>query len=274
MRDPDPPPPAWRFIVSGPGRGSWNLALDEAIFRRVRDGVHPPTIRCYSWDPPALSLGYAQDCGRTVDRAACRRRGVDVVRRITGGGAVLHRDEVTYSVASGPAPALFGDGLVSTYRRIAGALVEALRDLGVDAEPAPPPAGGRPSRNPSCFASTARCEITSGGRKIVGSAQRREGGGFLQQGSILLGGHGDLLGPLLLHGPEQSADGGGMAGLRDLARPAPRGAEVVAALRRAFAAAWGCELRDGEPGRDELALAAELERERYRSEGWTCGRAR
>jgi lipoate-protein ligase A len=274
VTDPAPASPAWRFISSGPGRGSWNLALDEAIFRSVRDGSRPPTVRCYAWDPPALSLGYAQDCDGTVDRAACRARGIAVVRRITGGGAVLHDDEVTYSVASGPAPALFGTGLVPAYRRIAGALVEALRELGVAAEAVQPGGGARSPRHPSCFAAAAGYEIAVGGRKIVGSAQRREGGAFLQQGSILLGGHGERLAPLLRSPLPLAGGGAGTGGIRAVLRPAPVPGAVVAALRRALARAFGADLRDGRPGEDELLLAAALERERYGAEAWTSRRSR
>jgi len=90
---------AWRLIDSGPGPGPWNLALDEAIFHAVRAGASPPTLRLYRWSAPALSIGYAQDRDRDVDRDACRARGIAVLRRITGGRAVLHDAEVTYSVA-------------------------------------------------------------------------------------------------------------------------------------------------------------------------------
>ena len=90
----------WRLIESGPGPGPWNLALDEAIFQAVRQGASPPTMRLYRWSAPALSIGYTQDRERDVDRDACFARGIEVLRRITGGRAVLHDAEVTSSVSA------------------------------------------------------------------------------------------------------------------------------------------------------------------------------
>jgi lipoate-protein ligase A len=264
----------WRFIESGPAQGSWNLALDEAIFHRVRQGQSPPTVRCYSWSPPTISIGYAQDRERTVRLAACREQGIAVLRRITGGRAVLHNAEVTYSVVAGPDPELFGGELLSTYGKIAAALVEALRRLGLAEVTTTATAGLRPTRHPGCFASRARHEPAVGGRKIVGSAQRREGGFFLQQGSILISGHGAALHALLQGEGAEGAEAGEMAGLGDYLRPCPSHAEIADALRGSISAVWGVLLRPGQPTREERLLAAELERTRYRTEVWNAGRSR
>jgi lipoate-protein ligase A len=259
----------WRLILSGAGTGPWNLALDEAIFRFVRDGAHAPTLRLYEWSAPTLSIGYAQDRGRDVDEAACRELGIEVLRRITGGRAVLHDREVTYAVAAPAGEPGFGSGLETAYGAIASGLAAGLRLLGLD--PAPGPGGAAPaSRHPACFAALARHELGIGGRKLVGSAQRREGGAFLQHGSILLASHEALLARVLRRSPPRGA-GGGMTGLADFLEPLPPRERIVAAIAAGCESAWGIRLRSATPSRHETLLARELETARYRTEGWNAG---
>jgi len=265
----------WRLIDSGPGPGPWNLALDEAIFQSVRTGASPPTLRLYRWSAPALSIGYSQNRDRDVDRDACRARGIAVIRRITGGRAVLHDAEVTYSVAAPAGLPGFGTGLDQAYWMVAAGLIAGLRLLGLRA--AAPSCGPRdPSRShrhAACFATTARHEIAVGGRKLIGSAQRREGGAFLQHGSILLESHDDLLGRVL-RGHSAPRRAGGMTGLADVLplRPAPE--TVVAAIAGGCAGAWDACFVPGEIGPAEVRAARALEASRYRSEDWNAGRRR
>jgi lipoyl(octanoyl) transferase len=263
----------WRLICSGPGPGSWNLALDEAIFLSVRRGESPPTLRLYRWSEPTLSIGYAQDRDRDVDCAACRARGIEVIRRVTGGRAVLHDAEVTYSVSAPSGLIGFGAGLDEAYRRIAAGLIEALRLLGLEAA-APVPAPGRSSRqsrHPGCFAAASRHEVAIAGRKLIGSAQRRSGEAFLQHGSILLESHGALLAQLL-RGLPAPAGGGRMAGLADFLHPAPTPDALVAAVAAGCASAWGVRFLPRGPSGAEVREARALEAGRYRSEDWNAGR--
>jgi len=264
---------SWRLIASGPGRGSWNLALDEAIFRSVAAGAGPPALRFYTWAPAALSLGYAQDAEREVDFAACRARRVDVVRRITGGRAVLHDAELTYSVACGSDAERFGGSVATAFGRVAEGLVEGLRLLGLAEARAvtEPCRGGARSRHPGCFASRAAQEIEVRGRKLVGSAQRRERGAFLQHGSILLRGHGERL-RALLRGSGAGEQEEAMAGLADFLSPCPGPSEVSAAIAAGCAGAWDVSFDPAGPTPQELQLARRLEREKYRSCGWTAKR--
>jgi lipoate-protein ligase A len=264
---------SWRLIDSGPGSGPWNLALDEAIFRSVQRGQSPPTLRLYRWSEPSLSIGYAQDRDRDVDRAACRARGIEVIRRVTGGRAVLHAAEVTYSLSAPCGLPGFGAGLDEAYRRIAAGLVAALRLLGLESA-APVPAPGRssrPSRHPGCFATASGHEVAIAGRKLIGSAQRRSGEAFLQHGSILLEGHGALLAQLL-RGLPAPAGGERMAGLAEFVRPAPTPDALGAAVAAGCASAWGVRFLPGEPGGMEVREARALEASRYRSEDWNAGR--
>lgn len=265
----------WRLIDSGAAPGPWNLALDEAIFEAVRAGASPPTLRLYRWSAPALSIGYAQDRERDVDRAACRARGIEVLRRVTGGRAVLHDAEVTYSVSVPAGVPGFGDGIDEANRRVAAGLVAGLRLLGLGAAVADPgerrPA--RSPRQPACFAAAARHEITIEGRKLVGSAQRREAGAFLQHGSILIESHDALL-DLVLRGPRAPKRGAGMAGLADLLPFRPALETVVAAVAAGCAAAWGARLLPGGISVAEERAARTLEAGRYRAEDWNAGRRR
>lgn len=187
---------------------------------------------------------------------------------------MLHDAELTYSVSAPAGLPGFGDGLDGCFRHVAAGLIAGLRLLGVEGAV---PARGRRSppggpRNPGCFAAAARHEIEVGGRKLVGSAQRRVEGGFLQHGSILICGHGKLLGALLRGGAPDA--GALMVGLADLLRPCPPPAAVGAAVAEGCAAAWGCTLNPGEPADGELKEAASLEAGRYRSADWNAGRLR
>jgi lipoate-protein ligase A len=263
----------WRLIESGPSPGPWNLALDEAIFQAVRQGASPPTMRLYRWSAPALTIGYAQDRDRDVDCPACRARGIEVLRRITGGRAVLHAAEVTYSVSAPAGLPGFGPGLAEAYRHIAAGLLAGLRLLGLDsaAATAAPPRSPGQRRDPACFATASRHEVVVGGRKLIGSAQRRAGGAFLQQGSILLEAHGSLL-TQLLHGFGGVAGEDRMTGLGELLDPAPAPDAVAAAVAAACASVWGVSFLPGEPSSAERLGAAALVEGRYRREEWNAGR--
>jgi lipoate-protein ligase A len=260
---------SWRLLETGDSPGSFNLALDEALFLLAGEGRSRPTVRFYGWSPPALSVGYFQSWKKEIDEGACRTRGVDIVRRITGGRAVLHRDEVTYSVVCGKGDDFFGEGLWPAYRKIGLALVAGLQRLGVKADLARPvPGGGRAaSRHPSCFSSSVGYEISSGGKKLVGSAQKRCSGAILQHGSILLAGHGEEFGALLnrSHRHPHAA----MASLGDMVGALPARAAVVRALAEGFREVWGVDLAPGGVTEEERELAASLERSKYLSRDWS-----
>jgi len=178
-------PATWRLLVHGAAPGAANMAIDEAILSALVDGRVPPTLRFYAWAPPCLSLGRGQPAS-DVDVAACCAGGVNVVRRPTGGRAILHTDELTYSVALLQSDLRAEGGVVESYRRLSEGLLAGLRSLGVDAVQA---AGQhRPSSEQKaiCFETSSAYEITAGGRKLVGSAQWRARGGVLQHGSLPL----------------------------------------------------------------------------------------
>jgi lipoyl(octanoyl) transferase len=179
----------WRVITSQNLEGAWNMASDEAILEAVGQHQVPPTLRLYSWNPPCLSLGYAQPV-KDVDCDTLEEAGWRLVRRPTGGRAILHTDELTYSVI-GPLnePRLAG-GVLESYRRISLALLQALHSLGLPAradQSYPLPAGAQ-QNGAVCFEVPSNYEITASGKKIIGSAQSRRLAGILQHGSLPLTG--------------------------------------------------------------------------------------
>jgi lipoate-protein ligase A len=191
-----PAPPArqtvrtlWHVLVDAdPRAGAVNMAIDQALLDDV-ERTGRSFLRLYRWSPPCLSLGRHEPALARYDRAAIERRGVDVVRRPTGGRAVWHDAELTYAVA---APVAAFGSLRDSYRAIHERLAAALRTLGAPAELAPD-AGHRTPVTGPCFAGAIGGEIVVRGRKVVGSAQVRQGGALLQHGSILLDGSQDVV---------------------------------------------------------------------------------
>lgn len=178
---------SWRLLDDGPAEGPWNMAVDEAIARSVGDGQAPVTLRFYAWSAPTVSLGYLQRTPGGVDMEACRRYGISVLRRITGGRAVLHDHELTYSVAVPLVDSWRSLSVSELFALISCGLIAGLRHLGVEASPGESrvlTGGGRGSD--ACFLLRHMPGILVDGRKLIGSAQRRWDRFLLQQGSILL----------------------------------------------------------------------------------------
>ena len=175
--------PTWRLVRSAPGTAAWNMAVDDAMARTHSRGLTPASLRLYAWHPPAVSVGRNQSLSREVDLAACRREGVEWVKRPTGGGAVFHEEELTYSVIL-RASSLPGS-VAHTYEVLAAGLREAMRELSLEPEVIASPIGFRPG-SAACFEAPAAHELLLKGRKVIGSAQVRRGGVILQHGSILL----------------------------------------------------------------------------------------
>ncbi|MDX2160721.1 MAG: biotin/lipoate A/B protein ligase family protein [bacterium] len=183
----------WRLIYDPPMRGGRNMAADEAISRAVSMRDQLPTLRLYAWSVPCLSLGYGQRSAE-VDFERLKAHGWDIVRRKTGGRAVLHIDELTYSVSIPLDDPIAKGSIVESCARISQGLIAAFVRLGAapraDVKP-----GGAAETSPICFDTASHYEITVEGKKLVGSAQRRDFRGhfdrpgvLLQHGAIPLGG--------------------------------------------------------------------------------------
>ncbi len=264
---------SWRLVLDGAADGYTNMAVDEAILEAHLAGEVPPTVRFYRWRPACLSIGYFQRAAREVDEAGCRRHGVDWVRRPTGGRAILHDVELTYSVVAGEGHPAVEGGVLESYRRISAALVAGLRRLGAPAEMAPARARGHGLGSAACFDAPSDYEVTIQGRKVIGSAQVRRGGALLQHGAILLA--VDMARQV---GVLQPPPGMTQAQLAELLRPRlislaealgrPVSAEELAvALCAGFEEAWGLALREGGLTRAEQERVAAL-RDKYASDAW------
>lgn len=227
-----------RLLDSGPGTPAMNMAIDEAI---LRGAEARPTLRLYAWDPPAISLGYFQPA------SAAPAGPHPVVRRLTGGGAILHEDELTYALAA-PA-AFFGAGLKEGYRRVHGAIADALARVGIACDPpaSEPLRAGNAGEPFFCSERRSAYDLRAGGRKLVGSAQRRVGRAVLQHGSVPLA-------------PLREASGNRPIGYEELGR----------AIAAAFAAHFDADLVPETLALEERAAARAIATERYEAEAWTA----
>ncbi len=256
----------WCLHLSEPLGAAENMALDEALMQRARTtGEH--VMRVYAWSHPTLSLGRNQRAVGVFDRGLVEKDGVGIVRRLTGGRAVLHHREITYSVTG---PAHRGDSVRASYGAINAILLAALQNIGVAASLAPPRSSGHfpPPGSAPCFELPEAGEIVFAGRKLVGSAQVREDGAFLQHGSILIDDDQPRVSQLSLV-PIPHAERA--ATLREALGRAPSLHDVAESLfdavrTRADAAACGLTLDV------DLMLAAEAAQARYRDDLWTWRR--
>lgn len=260
----------WRLLVSEPLPGAVNMAVDEALLLARISDQGPPTLRFFSWEPPTVSLGYGQPVDARINLEACRRLGVGLIRRPTGGSAVYHDTrlrEVTYSVVAAARDFPGADDLLGTYQVIGRGLTAGLRRLGVPAELVPiVKAPSRQAPPTFCFARTGSYEIVVAGRKVVGSAQRRQAGAFLQHGSILLDADA---GRLRLLFPGQADPLAGMTTLAAVLGQAVGFDALVPALVTGMAEALGVELAPGGLTPDEEAQVQRLVKDKYATEAWT-----
>lgn len=177
----------WRIIPFNRFNAFENMAIDEAIFKESQEGKAPPTLRFYSWKRNTVSIGYFQNAKREVHLDYCRENTIDVVRRPTGGKAVFHENDLTYSVVAREENKNFSFDIMQTYRVISKCLIGGLRQIGIDVKMMEE---GRPRTKETidayCFSVPSQYELLVNGRKICGSAQVRAKGTFLQHGSILI----------------------------------------------------------------------------------------
>jgi lipoate-protein ligase A len=243
------------------------MAVDEAMLEAYdRDGsALMPTLRLYGWTPAALSLGRSQRDSGAYDGELLRREGIELVRRPTGGQAVLHEFERTYAVVGRLGVPPFDGGVVATYRTLAAALATSLASFGIEAQPVEPRRGAARETAPSCFERLGSWELTAGGRKLVGSAQARRRSAFLQHGSIPIRLDPDRLGAVL---------GAKVDGSRfiDLERAAGRPVDAAIldrAIVSGFERTFGISLRAGSLTEGEALRAAALRCWKYDSIAWT-----
>ena len=264
----------FRLLVTEPLDGALNMALDEALLLgRLRD-VAPPTLRFFSWQPATISLGYGQVLDHRIDVAAAAALGIGLVRRPTGGSAILHEGpelELTYSVAARTGDFEGAGELLETYRWIGAALAAGINRLGAAVEMVPVQPSDPTAMPTFCFARTGSYELEVAGLKVVGSAQRRQGAGFLQHGAVMLGAAPD---PLRRVFPTERDPLAGMTTLEAVLGRRPAFDETMTALAEGFRAVHGLELTLGGLAAEEMELAGSLVSEKYGTDRWTrSGRA-
>jgi len=265
----------WRFLDTGSGNAGMNMAVDEAMLQTHDAGATPPTLRVYGWQVPTLSLGYAQKTDQEVRLEACRQCGVEVVRRPTGGRAVLHDDEVTYSVVM---PITWQEGshtLTEHYHLIGLALAHAFTRLGLAVRLARPQRSvqERQAPSPACFAALSRYELSVSGKKLVGSAQKRGQYALLQHGSIPLRLDRQRLFQCLKAPPAQrdalvQEAYATMIAVHEAATDPIAVNEIHEALRQGFATTLATPVVEGEVAPEEWQTARELCASKYATDVW------
>lgn len=267
----------WRLINYSQYDAFENMAIDEAIFRETIKNKKQPTIRFYGWQPAAVSIGYFQDPQKELNLAQCSNLGVDIVRRLTGGKAVFHNDEITYCVAAGVGQKSFPADILGTYKVISGCLVQGLSYLGIDANLASDSVRMKEVDLKSCcFSAASRNELLVAGRKICGSAQMRTKDGFLQHGSLLLSFNAEKALSAIL--PSINSDH--LAKLRKtvaaineiIANPIET-SDICNALKKGFAEVLGIEIAEEFLTPTETKLKNELIK-KYKDLNWNIERTR
>jgi lipoyl(octanoyl) transferase len=250
------------------------MALDEAILESAAQKWVPPTLRLYAWSPACISIGNAQPLAQ-IDRDRLQKSGWEIVRRPTGGRAILHTDELTYSVAAALDETAFQGGVLASYRFISAGLINALERIGLQVVVEPEIAlTARQRSQPICFEVPSSYEITVQGKKLVGSAQLRRGGGFLQHGSLPLYGDIGRISRVLVFDDERDREQSKQR-LRKRATTVERllghslsWNQVAEAMQTGFSEALDIQFVLEDPTSHEQERAAELIAERYDEEIW------
>jgi lipoyl(octanoyl) transferase len=260
----------YRFLHTGIQDAALNMAIDEAVLVHHLSGEAPPTLRVFRWSQPTISLGRFQDVEREILGATCQERGVALVRRPTGGRAVYHLDEFTYSIVIGKRYDV-PSGVVAAYAYLAQGLQAALAVLGVHAELSEEHVSK--NRSAACFASSTQADLTASGFKLIGSAQVWRDDALLQQGSLPLVDRAAEFFSMLYY-PSESERQAALVSYRTKTTPlhtfVPQATwdEVAQAFRSGFSTALHENFVPGELSSSEWALARQLAQEKYSQLEW------
>ena len=249
----------WRLILTGHKSAYYNMALDEAIMRLSHE-QKTPAVRFYGWKPAAISIGYFQGMNDEVDIAKCKSFGVDVVRRITGGGAVFHDTELTYSFVATEESGIIQKNILESYKQICGGVISGLGELNLQASFVP------------------LNDIVVAGKKISGNAQTRRDKAILQHGTVLLEVDVEKMFSMLKV-PSEKLKGKLIDGIKQRVTSVGQqlGGKVsfeqaLPAMKKGFEKAFDVALREGSPTKQELGLAEQIIRERFANDKWNFRR--
>ncbi len=246
----------WRLLETGVHTAAMNMAIDRAVLVTNSEEKVPPTVRFYGWQPPAITIGYFQSLTEEVDLNHCQKYGVDYVRRITGGGAVFHEKELTYSIVVSESDPHMPKNIMESYGRICGALIKGLSRLGITSTYVP------------------INDIVANGKKISGNAQTRKTKTVLQHGTIILDVDVDKMFSLLRVPNEKIKDKmiadvkQRVTSLRHLLGREPTFEETAQAMKRGFEEEFDITLVKGSLLPEEISLAKQFEKECFSAKEW------
>ncbi len=245
-----------RLLLTQYNSGPWNMAVDEAVLEAVAQGKQLPTLRLYGWNPSAITLGYFQSLQEEVDAQKCKENNVDIVRRITGGGAVYHDKEITYSFIIREADGLITKDILASYKQISGGVIQALTSFGLQTEFVP------------------INDLIVNGKKVSGNAQTRKQKTILQHGTILLDVNVKKMFSLLKVADEKIRDKmiatveERVTSVKQQTGKEVSYAAMETALIAGFKEVLNIELLPGVLSIEEQQRAAEVEKEKYRNVHW------
>jgi len=250
----------WRLLKTEDNTAFTNMAIDKAVLVSHSEIKVPPTVRFYTWKPSAISIGYFQSLKEEVDLEMCRKHGVDYVRRITGGGAVFHEHELTYSIVISEDYPQIPKNIMDSYGRICGAIIKGLKELNIDSKYVP------------------INDIIAGNRKISGNAQTRKLGTVLQHGTIIMDVDVEKMFSVLKVPNEKIKDKlisdvkQRVTSIRRILDKNISFNDVAVAMKKGFEKEFNVELVDGELTEEEINLTEKFERECFASENWNFKR--
>jgi len=264
----------WRFIDSGLCSASYNMALDEVLAISVREGKSVPALRIYGWVNPSVSIGYFQKI-KDIDFEYCAGKGIPVVRRPTGGRALLHDEEITYSFSSQTSDGIFSGGLMESYKKISQAFQHAFKRAGIMTEikflqDKKHLFNQKEKGSPLCFDSISFAELSVNNKKIIGSAQKRWRNCMLQQGSIPISINNKLLQKIFkLNEIQENIKE--FTALKYLL-PDIEIENFKEIIRSSFEQTFNIKFIDSIPTQEELLLVSNIEKSKYLSNDWTFRR--
>lgn len=246
----------WRYLITNNLSAAKNMSIDRAVLVANSEGKVPPTVRFYTWAPPAISIGYFQSLSEEVDLEQCKKHGVEYVRRITGGGAVFHEEELTYSIVISESHPDIPKNIMDSYARICGAVMKGLKNLEIGSNYAP------------------INDILSGGKKISGNAQTRKLKTVLQHGTVLMDVDVEKMFSILRVPNEKIRDKlisdvkQRVTSVKHLLGENVSFEKAASAMKKGFEEEFGIELVSGEITDYELKLADSFEKECFKNPKW------
>lgn len=250
----------WRLLKTENNTAAANMAIDRAVLVANSEGKVPPTVRFFTWKPPAISIGYFQSLEEEVDLDVCEKLGVDYVRRMTGGGAVFHDKELTYSIIILESHPQIPKNIMESYGRVCGAIMKGLKQLGIESKYVP------------------INDIITDGKKISGNAQTRKARTVLQHGTILINVDVDKMFSLLKVPNEKIKDKliadvkQRVTSIKHILGEEICFKDAAEAMKTGFEEEFNVELVEGDLTEDEIELANKFEKECFGSRDWNYRR--